>query len=38
MTYIIEVLSLMIIIGTICYLTEKFIIEKDNECSGSQRK
>jgi len=38
MTYIIEVLSLMIIIGTICYLTEKFIIHKDSECNSSQRK
>jgi len=38
MTYILELLTLITIVGTICYLTEKFIIEKDNECSGSQRK
>jgi len=38
MMYILEVLTIMIIIGTICYLTEKFVMKKDNECSGSQRK
>ena len=26
--YIIEILSLVVVIGTICFLTEKYIIEK----------
>ena len=38
MTYIIEVLTIMLIIGTICHLTEKFIIKKEDECNSSQRK
>jgi hypothetical protein len=38
MTYILELITLMTIVGTICYLTEKFVIEKDNECNSSQRK
>jgi hypothetical protein len=38
MTYIIELITLIITIGAICHLTEKFIIKKDNECNSSQRK
>ena len=38
MTYILELLTLITIVGTICYLMEKFVIEKDNECNSSQRK
>jgi len=26
--YIIEILTLIVVIGTICFLTEKYIIEK----------
>jgi len=33
--YIIEFLTHLTIIGTICYLTEKFIIKKESENNNS---
>jgi len=38
MTYIFELITLITTIGAICYLTEKFVMKKDNECNSSQRK
>ena len=36
--YIIEIITQLTIIGTICYLMEKFVIEKENECNNSKQK
>jgi len=33
--YILEIITLLTVIGTICYLTEKFIIESESETNDS---
>jgi phage shock protein PspC (stress-responsive transcriptional regulator) len=33
--YILEIITLLTVIGTICYLTEKFIIESESERNNS---
>jgi hypothetical protein len=33
--YILEIITHLTIIGSICYLTEKFVIKKDSECNNS---
>ena len=33
--FILEMITLLTVVGTICYLTEKFVIKKDSECNDS---
>ena len=33
--YILEIITLLTVIGTICYLTEKYIIESESEANDS---
>jgi phage shock protein PspC (stress-responsive transcriptional regulator) len=33
--YILEIITLLTVIGTICYLTEKFIMESESEHNNS---
>jgi hypothetical protein len=35
--YIIEIITHLTIIGTICYLMEKFVIDSDDERNSSQQ-
>jgi len=33
--YILEIITILTIVGTICYIMEKYIIEKESESSNS---
>ena len=33
--FILEMITLLTIVGTICYLTEKYVIEKESERNDS---
>jgi len=35
--YIIEIITILTIIGTLCYLMEKFIVDSDDERNSSQQ-
>jgi len=37
LSYILELITLLTVIGTICYLTEKYVIESESERSNSKR-
>ena len=35
--YILEMITLITVMGIICYLMEKFVIEKESECNNSKQ-